>query len=89
MILKYYINILSVPGGSDGKASPNAGDLGSIPGMGRSPGEGKGCPLPCSGLENSMDCIVDGVTKSQIRLSDFHLSDCDVKCIFYIKNVCS
>ena len=48
------------------------GDLGSIHGLGRSPGEGKGYPLQCSGLENSMDCIVHGVTKSKTRLSDFH-----------------
>ena len=41
----------------------NAGDLNSIPGLGRSPGEGKGYPLQCSGLENSMDCIVHRVTK--------------------------
>ena len=51
----------------------NAGDMGSTPGLGRSPGEGKGCPLQYSGLENSMGCIVHGVTKSWIRLSDFHL----------------
>ena len=44
------------PGGSDGKASAfNAGDLGSIPGLGRSPGEGNGPPLQYSCLENSMD----------------------------------
>ena len=43
------------PGGSDGKESScNAEDLGSIPGLGRSPGEGKGYPLQYSGLENSM-----------------------------------
>ena len=42
----------------------NAGDLGLIPGLGRSPGEGKGYPLQYSGLENSMDCIVHGVAKS-------------------------
>ena len=48
------------------------GDLGSIPGMGRSPGEGKGYPLQYSGLENSMDYKVYGVAKSQTRLSDFH-----------------
>ena len=41
----------------------NAGDLGLIPGLGRSPGEGKGYPLQYSGLENFMDCIVQGVTK--------------------------
>ena len=40
-------------------------DLGLIPGLGRSPGEGKGYPLQYSGLENSMDCIVFGVTKSR------------------------
>ena len=38
----------------------NAGDLGSIPGLGRFPGEGNGYPLQYSGLENSMDCIVHG-----------------------------
>ena len=47
----------------------NARDLGSINGLGRSPGEGKGDPLQYSGLENSMDCIVHGVTKSWTRLS--------------------
>ena len=50
-----------------------AGDLGSIPGLGRSHGEGKGYPLQYYGMENSMDCIVLGVAKSQTRLSDFHL----------------
>ena len=61
------------PCGSAGKESAcNAGDLGSIPGLGRSPGEGKGYPLQYSGLENSMDYIIHGVTKSQTRLSDFH-----------------
>ena len=50
---------------SDGKASScNAGDLGSIPGLGRSPGEGKDYSLQNSGLEISMDCIVQGVAKS-------------------------
>ena len=49
------------PGGSADKESAcNAGDLASIPGLGRSPGEGKGYPLQYSGLENSMDCIVHG-----------------------------
>ena len=51
------------------------GNLGSIPGLGRSPGEGKGYPLQCSGLENSMDSIVHGVTKSQTQLSNFHFHD--------------
>ena len=62
-----------VPGSSAGKESVcSAGDLGSIPGLGRSPGEGKGYPLQYSGLEKSMDCIVHGVAKSRTRLSDFH-----------------
>ena len=56
---------LGFPDGSAGKESTcNAGDLGSIPGLGRSPGEGEGYPLQYSGLENSMDCIVRGVAKS-------------------------
>ena len=63
------------PGGSAGKESAcNAGDLGSIPGLGRSPGGGKSYPLQCSGLENFMDRIVYGVTKSQTELNEhpFH-----------------
>ena len=61
------------PGGSAGKESTcNARDLVLIPGLGRSPGEGNGYPLQYSGLENSMDYIVHGVTNSQTRLSDFH-----------------
>ena len=52
----------------------NAGDLGSIPGLGRSPGEGNGYPLQYSGLENFMGCIVHGVAKSETLLSDSHLS---------------
>ena len=50
----------------------NRGDLGSIPVLGRSPGKGKGYPLQYSGLENSMDCIVPGVTKSRTWLSNVH-----------------
>ena len=62
---------MGFPGSSDGKESAyNAGDLGSIPGLGRSPGKGKGCPLQYSDLENSMDSIVLGVSKSQTQLSD-------------------
>ena len=63
---------LGFPCGSAGKESTcNAGDLGSIPGLGRSSGEGKGYPLQYSGLENSMDYTVHGVSKSQTRLSGF------------------
>ena len=63
--------MLGFPGGSDGKESScNAGDLASIPGLGRSPGEGNGYPLQYSGLENSTDrgawkATVHGVAKSQ------------------------
>ena len=58
---------------SAGKESAcNAGDLGSIPGLGRTPGEGKGHPFQYSGLENSRDCIVHEVAKSRTRLSDFY-----------------
>ena len=66
---------LGFPGDSDGKESAcNAGDLGSIPGSGRSPGEGNGYPLQYSCLENPMDRVawqatVHGVTKSRTRLS--------------------
>ena len=60
------ITLEGFPGGSAGKESVcNAGDLGSIPGLGRSPGEWNGYPLQYSGLENSMDCKVHGVAKSQ------------------------
>ena len=68
---------MGFPGGSEVKASAcNAGDLGLIPGLGRSPGEGNGNPLQYSCLENPMDrgawwATVYGVTKSQTRLSDF------------------
>ena len=58
--MKYSTAVLSMsfPGGSDGKASAcNAGDPGSIPGYGRSPGEGNGNPLQYSCLENSMDRV--------------------------------
>ena len=61
------------PSGLDDKESTcNEGDLSSIPGLVRSPGEGKGYLLQYSGLENSMDCIVHEVAKSQTWLSDFH-----------------
>ena len=59
-------------GSADKESACNAGDLGSIPGLGRSPGEGKGYPLQYSGLENSADCVVHGVTMSRTQLSDFH-----------------
>ena len=49
------------------------GYLGSIPGLGKSPEEGKGYPLQYPGLENSMDCIVHRVAKSWTRMSDFHV----------------
>ena len=67
---------MGFPDGSGGKESScNAGDSGSIPELGRSPGEGNGYSLQYSCLENSLDrgacqAIVDRVTKSQTQLSD-------------------
>ena len=70
-----FVELGGFHGGSDRKESAcNAGDPGSIPDLGRSPGEGKGYPLQYSGLENSMDYIVHGVAKSWTLLSDFQLS---------------
>ena len=64
---------MGFPCGSAGKESAhNVGELGSIPGLGRSPEEGNSYPLQLSGLENSMGCIVHVVAASQTRLSDFH-----------------
>ena len=61
----YLLKYMGFPDSSVGKESAcNAGDSGLIPGFRRSPGEGKGYPLPYSGWENSMDCIVPGVAKS-------------------------
>ena len=68
---------LGFPGGSDGKEfTCNVGDLDSIPGLGRSLGEGNGYPLQYSGLENSMDrgawqATVHAVAKSRTQLNDF------------------
>ena len=61
---------LGFPCGSAGKESAcSVGDLGLIPGLGRSPAEGKGYPLQYSGLENSMDCIDHGVSDTTEQLS--------------------
>ena len=59
----------------------HAGDLGSVPGLGRSPAEGKGYPHQYSGLKNSMDCIVHRITKSWSELSDFHFhfASCEIR----------
>ena len=58
--------------GTDEEFACNVGALGLIPGLGRSPGEGKGYPLQYSGLQNSVDSIVHGVAKSQTPLTDLH-----------------
>ena len=66
---------MGLPGGSDGKESAcNVGDLGLIPGLGRSPGEGNGNPLQYSCLEKwgAWQATVHGVSKSQTRLSNYH-----------------
>ena len=57
--------------------SCNARDQGSIPGLGRSPGERNSYPLQYSGLENSTDCMVHGVTKSRTQLRNFHFTSRD------------
>ena len=78
MIFSQEIHVVKGPGGSNSEESAcDAGNLGSIPGSGRSPGEGNGYPLQYSCLENSMDrgawqVTVCRVTKSQTQLSDFH-----------------
>ena len=64
------------PNSSVGKESTcNAGEPGSIPGLGRFAREGISYPLQYSGLENSMDCIVHGVAKSRTRLRDFDFTN--------------
>ena len=74
-LLDIHSSPMGFPGGSAGKESAcNVGDLGSIPGLGRSPGEGNSYPLQCSGLEKSMNYTVHEVAKSQTRVSNFHLS---------------
>ena len=74
--IRKYLKEMGFPGGSAGKESTcNVEELGSIPGLGRSPGEGKGYTLQYSGLENSMDYIVHVVTKSCTQLSDFYFLD--------------
>ena len=71
----FALPVFGFPCSSAGKDSArNAGDLGSTPGLGRSPGEGKGYPLQYSGMENFMDCIAYGVAESRRRLSHFHFT---------------
>ena len=57
MELKVLPPLMDFEGSASKESACNAGDLDSIPVLGRCPGEGKGYPLHCSGLENSMDCI--------------------------------
>ena len=69
-VIVIFLSDFDFPGGSDGKASAyNVRDPGSIPGLGRSPGEGNGNPCQYSCLQNPMDrawwAIVHGVTKSR------------------------
>ena len=66
ILLRSGLNLGFPCGSADKEYACNAGDLGSIPGLGRSSEEGKGYLLQYSGLENCMDCIVHGVAKSQI-----------------------
>ena len=66
-------------GSADKESTCNVGDLSSIPGLGRPPGERKGYPLQYSDLENSMDCRVHGVSNSWTWLSDFHIQSLKAK----------
>ena len=62
----HYKHEMGFPGGSaDNESACNAGDLGSIPGLGRSPGGGNSYPLQYSGLENSMDHMVHGFQRAR------------------------
>ena len=78
--LYYLIECRNFPCGSDSKESTcNAGDLGSIAGLGRSPGEGNGYPFQYSGLDNFMDYIIHRITKSWTWLRDFNFSSTTAK----------
>ena len=67
-----FVFLMVFPGGSGGiESTCNVGDLGLIPGLGRSPGEGKGYQVQYSGLENFMDSMAHGVAKSWTRLKNF------------------
>ena len=82
-IYRKIFNVVGFPGGSDGKESACiAGDLGSIPGLGRFPGEGNGCPLQYSSLENSLDrgawqatvhVVAESDTTEQLSLTHFFI----------------
>ena len=75
MISGVHSLFMDFPCGSAGKKSTcNVGDPGSTPGLRITAGEGKSYPLQYSGLENFMDCIVHGITKSQTQLSNFHFT---------------
>ena len=84
------LSVGGFPRRSAGKESAcNVGAPGLIPGLGRSPGEGKNYLLQYSGLENSMDCIVRWITKNQTLQSDFYFHlhinmECNMKAIFSI-----
>ena len=78
---------MDFPCSSAGKESScNDRDLGSIPGLGRSPGEGKGYSLQYSDLENAMDCLVHGVEKSRTRLNDFHFTS--LHFLYNVSSIC-
>ena len=73
-------------GGSASKESTcSVGDLGLIPGLGRSPEEGKGYPLQYSGLENSKDYIVHGVAENGTQLSDFHFTSLQLRQHYWLE----
>ena len=76
MFSLFFVFVVMSYGPAGKKSACSAGDLGSIPGLERFPGEGKGYPLQYSGLEHSMDCIVHGVAKSQTTTEGLSLFIC-------------
>ena len=76
---EFCISFSSINCSAGRESAHNAGDLGSIPVLGRSRGEGKGYPLQHSGLENSTDSMVHRVAKSRTWLSDFHFTSLHFK----------
>ena len=94
IVVKSMALIHDFPGGSEGKASAyNVGDLGSIPGSGRSSVEGNGNPLQCSCLQNPMDggawwAPVHGIAKSRTRLNDFTFFFTFTMCLMQTKFGC-
>ena len=89
IIYSHPLEDVGFPCGLAGKESTcDLADLGLIPGLGRTPREWKSYPLQYSGLENSMACIVYGVTKSWTWLNNFHFTMTDIKWYLIVDLIC-